>query len=58
MLSISLSLSLSLSRTHTHTHTFSVAEWHNIGPLTLFPEGTTHNQRALIHFKTGAFRSG
>jgi len=32
--------------------------WHASGPVGIFPEGTTHSQNCLIHFKSGAFRSG
>lgn len=31
--------------------------WNSVGPIGIFPEGTTHNQTCLIHFKSGAFRT-
>jgi len=32
-------------------------DWNRSGPIGIFPEGTTHSQSCLIHFKSGAFRT-
>jgi len=47
------------SRTTTVTQIRTRArtpEWQATGPVLIFPEGTTHSQRALLEFKTGAYR--
>ena len=31
--------------------------WNRTGPIGIFPEGTTHSQSCLLHFKSGAFRT-
>eukprot|EP00940_MAST-03C_sp_MAST-3C-sp2_P002048 g2048.t1 len=39
-------------------HRANSAAWNAVAPIALFPEGTTHSQSCLVHFKSGAFRSG